>query len=109
MTRLALGSVGRIARGGVGRLAAVLVAGVALAGCAAVPHADFSRLYSQRAGVARRPPLIVIPGVMGSRLVRVDSGREVWPGRLSALVTGRSFRALSSRCSIPIRWRTARP
>ncbi|MFN7943098.1 MAG: hypothetical protein U0X73_16015 [Thermoanaerobaculia bacterium] len=32
---------------------------------------------------------------MGSRLVRVDSGREVWPGRLSALVTGRSFRALS--------------
>ncbi|MGE0641580.1 MAG: esterase/lipase family protein [Thermoanaerobaculia bacterium] len=86
---------GRLVRGRFRALAPVLLAGAALAGCAAMPHADFSHLYSQRAGVARRPPLIVIPGVMGSRLVQWKGGREVWPGRIPALLTGRSFCALS--------------
>ncbi len=75
-------------------LVAVLLV-VLAASCAGPPHADFSQLYAQRAAVARRPPVIVIPGVMGSRLARSKDGREVWPGRLPALVTGRSFRSLA--------------
>ncbi len=72
-----------------------LGAALLVAGCAAVPRADFSLLYSERATVARRPPVIVIPGVMGSRLAQAESGQEVWPGRIPALVTGRSLRALA--------------
>ncbi len=75
--------------------ALLLLAALAAAGCAAVPRADFSLLYSQRAAQARRPPVVIIPGVLGSRLIHEDGGREVWPGRIPALVSGRSFRALS--------------
>lgn len=95
MRRGTWGSFGRLVRERFRALAPVLLAGFALGGCATAPHADFAQLYSQRAGVTQRPPLIVIPGVMGSRLVRADGGREVWPGRIPALLTGRSFRALS--------------
>lgn len=73
---------------------ALLLCLVVLAGCSSTSKPDFSFLYRERAGVARRPPLIVIPGVMGSRLVRSD-GHEVWPGGVAALLTGRSFRALA--------------
>lgn len=65
-----------------------------LLGCASTPRPDFSLLYRQRATVAQRPPIIVVPGVMGSRLAR-PGGREIWPGRIPALLTGRSFRELA--------------
>ncbi len=76
-------------------LAPTLVAGLLVSGCAAAPRADFAQLYSQRAALVGRPPLIVIPGVMGSRLLREEDRHEVWPGRLPALLTGKSFRALA--------------
>ncbi len=73
----------------------LVAAGLLMVGCTTAPRADFSLLYSERASVAQRPPVIVIPGVMGSRLARVDGGREVWPGRFLGLLTGRSFRSLA--------------
>lgn len=76
-------------------IAAPLAAAVLISGCAGARRADFSLLYSQRAAVARRPPVIVIPGVMGSRLIRAKDGREAWPGGISALLSGRSFRSLA--------------
>lgn len=77
-------------------LSAGVVGLVALQGCSSAPSPDFAFLYRERGAVARRPPVVVVPGVLGSRLVRPD-GREVWPGSVSALLTGRSFRALALR------------
>jgi pimeloyl-ACP methyl ester carboxylesterase len=52
-----------------------------LAGCATAPTPpDLGRLYSRAAqdhGIERNP-VIVIPGVMGSRLAQVETGRSVW-------------------------------
>jgi|CXWL01.1.fsa_nt_gi pimeloyl-ACP methyl ester carboxylesterase len=72
---------------------------VAFGGCAERQRPDFSLLYSRRAEVVARPPLIVIPGVMGTRLVRRSDGVERWPGSLAALATGRSFRSLAEPAS----------
>lgn len=53
------------------------------------------RLY---APVAQRPkavPLIVIPGIMGSRLIREDTKQELWPGPLTSLLFGHDFADLA--------------
>ena len=79
-------------------LASVLVVVVASSvsvGCMGSSKPDFSLLYSSRAVVASRPPVIVIPGVMGSRLRNRETKEEVWPGSLPSLATGASFRALA--------------
>lgn len=77
-------------------LATALFFGVATtSGCVAGASRkpDLDALYESAAG---RPhtPVIVIPGVLGSRLRRRNTGREVWPGSLLDLVTGRRFRDL---------------
>ena len=58
-----------------------------LGGCAggkAVP--DLARLYSNQTGNAQQPPLIVIHGVLGGRLVDPATQKEMWPGSLSRVV-----------------------
>lgn len=68
-----------------------------LAACAAVNEPDFVRLYSETPFETRRdtppaeplPPLVVIPGLLGSRLVSAATGREIWPGSLGNVVLGR--------------------
>jgi hypothetical protein len=59
-----------------------LVAAVAVAGCAAgvSPAPDLGGLYNRaaQAGDATRNPVIVIPGIGGSKLEDRDSGRVVW-------------------------------
>jgi hypothetical protein len=55
----------------------LLALGSALAACSGHHVADFGLLYRHRASVARRAPVIVLPGVMGSRLVRSEDSREV--------------------------------
>jgi hypothetical protein len=61
---------------------AALVAAVAVAGCAAgvTPAPDLGGLYNRAAqsGDALRNPVIVVPGILGSKLVDRDSGRVVW-------------------------------
>lgn len=54
-----------------------------LAGCAT--HPDLVRLYADEARRDDAPPVIVIPGLMGTTLVDPTSGREVWPGSLAKL------------------------
>ncbi|MBI2067112.1 MAG: hypothetical protein HYT77_03785 [Deltaproteobacteria bacterium] len=55
---------------------------------------NLNRLYGD---LARRKhyPVILIPGVFGSRLVNKKSGKEVWPGGFFNLMTGRHFNDLA--------------
>ncbi|MEM7307954.1 MAG: hypothetical protein AAF682_14850 [Planctomycetota bacterium] len=51
-----------------------------LGGCSGPPVADLGRIYDHAARVddRYRNPVIVIPGILGSRLVDADSGSTVW-------------------------------
>jgi len=51
---------------------------ILLAGCAA-PRPDLARLYARQAN-PQQPPIILIHGILGSRLEDPASGREAWPG-----------------------------
>lgn len=67
------------------RLALLLVASL-LAGCASLePAAD--RIYPAHAASPDRRPVILIPGLLGSRLARADTGVELWPGGTRKLLT----------------------
>lgn len=46
---------------------------------------DLARLYASVGQKADQPPVILIPGLMGSTLIDKSSGKEFWPGSLSAL------------------------
>ena len=53
----------------------------ALVGCASGPKApDLHRLYQAANMAAEQPPLIIIPGIMGSQLRDRNTRRVVWPG-----------------------------
>lgn len=64
-------------------LAALALAG----GCTASSrkHPPLVDLYD-RAGGRDQPPLIVMPGAFGSRLLDTRSGKEVWPGSSTRLL-----------------------
>jgi hypothetical protein len=65
----------------------VIVAGLGLAGCAAVDRSRLGHLY----GLSRpvdQPPVVVIPGAFGSSLRDRRSGRELWPVSNSKLLLG---------------------
>ena len=66
-----------------------------LAGCSAKNSPDLSLLYSKRIAPGTRTPVIVIPGVLGSRLVDQESAKEVWPVGTWNLLFGGQFKALS--------------
>ncbi len=52
-------------------------------GCtSAPPKPDLKRLYQSANVVAEQPPLILIPGIMGSRLRDKTTQRVLWPGSL---------------------------
>lgn len=55
---------------------------------------DLERLYAAHRGVARTP-VIVIPGVFGSRLRDPASDEEIWPGGVLDLLTGRQLGRLA--------------
>ena len=61
---------------------AALVAAIIVAGCAAgiTPAPDLGGLYNRAAqsGDVTRNPVIVVPGILGSKLVDRDSGRALW-------------------------------
>ncbi len=61
----------------------VLLWGVLLLihGCTSAPsRPDLKRLYQSANVVAEQPPLILIPGIMGSRLRDKSTHQELWPG-----------------------------
>ena len=59
--------------------------------CAPLQQPDLVRLYAPVAAKPKVHPLIVIPGVMGSRLRRTDNDREVWPGSFWNLMIASDF------------------
>ncbi len=59
---------------------------VVLAACAASPMTDLRRLYEMQSGNPDQPPVVVIHGVLGSRLANASGGKEVWPGSLRNIV-----------------------
>jgi pimeloyl-ACP methyl ester carboxylesterase len=52
---------------------------VVLGGCAQFDKPDLERLYRYQQGNPDQPPIILIPGILGSRLSFPD-GKAVWPG-----------------------------
>lgn len=60
--------------------AAILLFVLALGGCATHPAPDLVRLSQERAADRQQVPIIVIPGILGSRLVDRETGVEAWPG-----------------------------
>lgn len=66
-----------------------------LAGCASPLAPDLERLYQSSGEPIDQPPVILIPGIMGSRLVDAG-GIEHWPGKgWRAVLSGRGNLALS--------------
>jgi len=59
--------------------AAAVLAGSAVA-CHSDTAPDLSRLYASGMEQARTPPVILIPGVLGSRLFDKHKRSDVWPG-----------------------------
>jgi len=57
----------------------LLVLSVLLTACTG-PRPDLGRLYAMQANADGQPPVVVIHGMPGSRLVSRDAGREVWSG-----------------------------
>lgn len=51
-----------------------------LAACAGPIRPDLERLYVNTRQTIDQPPVIFIPGLMGTRLRDPDSGKDVWPG-----------------------------
>lgn len=67
------------------RLAALFVV-LFVAGCSSVgPAAE--QLYPAHSATLERHPVILIPGLLGSRLARADTGVELWPGGTRKLLT----------------------
>lgn len=51
------------------------------------PRPDLYKLYNFGMPEVEQPPLIVIPGVLGSRLVDSNTGALIWPGRWTDILT----------------------
>ena len=56
-----------------------------LSGCAQLDKPDLERLYRYQQGNPNQPPIILIPGIFGSRLSS-ENGKEVWPGSVFKLL-----------------------
>jgi pimeloyl-ACP methyl ester carboxylesterase len=67
--------------------AAILLLAMALDGCATYPTPDLVRLSQERAADRQQVPVIIIPGMLGSRLVDRETGAEAWPGSSRKLLT----------------------
>ncbi|MEO8675123.1 MAG: hypothetical protein ABI569_06055 [Casimicrobiaceae bacterium] len=58
-----------------------IVAILAVAGCSMPIRPDLARLYRVGTGPGDTTPVIVIPGLFGSKLRHRTTGAEVWPGK----------------------------
>lgn len=70
------------------RALCLILAAATITGCAHVEtRPDLRRLYRGANLAAEQPPLIVIPGIMGSKLRDRETARIIWPGSVWNLVT----------------------
>ena len=60
-----------------------------LVACATTREPDLSRLYAAHAADREAVPIILIPGLLGSKLARSSDGMELWPGSTRKLLTSR--------------------
>lgn len=67
------------------RIGATLVAAALLGSCAS-PRPDLGRLYAMQENPVGQPPVIVIPGLLGSRIWDAQTQEEAWPGSLFHLL-----------------------
>ncbi len=68
------------------RLCALLASCLFLGSCAGGLKPDLRRLYSMQEGNPEQPPVVVLHGALGSRLSRIDTGKEIWPGSLRRIL-----------------------
>lgn len=78
-------SLARSERASTGRGALLSLILNLLVGCAAGGQPDLARLYASSQSNRHQPPVILIPGIMGSRLADAHN-REVWVGSPTDLV-----------------------
>ncbi|HEV2704643.1 MAG TPA: hypothetical protein VGV59_01885 [Pyrinomonadaceae bacterium] len=71
-------------------LVALLVA-LATAGCGARRTPDLARIFAPARERTGKRPVIVIPGILGSRLVNRNTGEVVWPSAIRSSVDGLSL------------------
>ncbi|MGD8976140.1 MAG: hypothetical protein PVG91_00940, partial [Gammaproteobacteria bacterium] len=57
----------------------IAVSAAILVGACSAPRPDLARLYAKQAN-PRQPPVILIHGILGSRLQDPAGGDEAWPG-----------------------------
>lgn len=67
-------------------IAALLLA-TTISGCVTSRVPDLARLYQAHAAQRNRVPVIIIPGILGSRLADRETGKEAWPGSTGRLLT----------------------
>ena len=88
------------------RLAGLLALCAALVGCAEEPaRPDLARLYRVGGEGADTTPVIVIPGLFGSRLRDRTTGAEIWPGSAEMILFDdyRSLRLDFDRATLQVR------
>ncbi|MGH8539361.1 MAG: lipase family alpha/beta hydrolase [Stenotrophobium sp.] len=79
-------------RRAVGLVWIVLIAAIVACGSADSARPDLRRLYEFSNAAGPQPPVIVVPGILGSRLRERASHREIWPGSLWNLLFGNHAR-----------------
>lgn len=75
------------------RLFVAFLALLLTTGCAARRTPDLERIFARARERSGKRPIIVIPGILGSRLVNRKTGEEVWPS---------AFRSSDDDLSLPI-------
>ncbi|MFZ6780595.1 lipase/acyltransferase domain-containing protein [Undibacterium sp. Ji83W] len=65
----------------------LLLCGLLLS-CASAPRPDLSRLYRLSDQASDNTPVILIPGLFGSKLRNRHTGKEVWPGSTTDILFG---------------------
>jgi pimeloyl-ACP methyl ester carboxylesterase len=66
------------------RAIALMLLSILLSACSQQTQPDLQRLY-QTNGPVDQPPVILLHGIMGSRLADENNAEELWPGKLSRL------------------------
>ncbi len=69
-------------------LVPLLLLSLLFAACAEMIRPDFKRLYQMSERNSEQPPVIVVPGLFGSKLRDRGNGEKVWPGSTLDIVFG---------------------
>lgn len=68
------------------RFSCLVAIGLLVTACAGGRSTNLAALYQVEAGNSDQPPVILVPGALGSRLRYASGGKEAWPGSLRQLL-----------------------